>query len=90
MIAVTEPAKKELRRILSDKVDNPLGVLRLISSHQGLGLIVDIEMPGDEVVKYENIKVLVVEKLLADSLQDVTLDVEDTLEGPELVIVNKE
>ena len=87
MIAVTERAKRELKRMLAEKVDNPLALLRLTSSHEGLGLMVDVEMPGDKVIKHENAKILAVEQVLADSLGGVTLDVEDAAEGPELVLV---
>ena len=87
MIAVTERAKGELKKMLSKKVDNPLGVLRLSPIQKGLGLRLDVEMPDDEVVKYENSKILVVEQTLADTLENVTIDVEDTPDGPELVIV---
>jgi Fe-S cluster assembly iron-binding protein IscA len=89
MIAVTERAKQELKKMLSDRVDNPLAVLRLTKSNEGLGLILDVEMPGDKVVKHEDSKVLVVETPLADGLQGVTLDVEDTSEGPELVVIKE-
>ena len=87
MITVTERAKRELKRMLAEKVDNPLALLRLTSSHEGLGLMVDVEMPGDKVIKHENVKVLAVEQVLADSLGSVTLDVEDAAEGPELVLI---
>lgn len=85
MIAVTERAKQELKGLLSEKVDNPLAVLRLISTDQGqLGLSIDIEAPADKVVEHEGAKVLVVEPELAGSLEGVTLDVEDTPQGPRL------
>jgi len=87
MIAVTERAKGELKKMLSEKVDNPHAVLRLSPIQKGLGLRLDVEMPDDEVVKYENSKILVVEQTLADTLENVTIDVEDTPDGPELVIV---
>ncbi len=90
MIVVTEQAKSKLKEMLSEKVDNPLAVLRLTPSHKGLGLVIDVEMPGDEAVEHENNKILVVERALADSLENVTLDVEDTPEGPELVIIKEQ
>ena len=86
MIAVTDKAKAELQRIRSDKVDHPQAVLRLVSSDQGLGLGVDVEMPGDRVVEHEGAKVLVVEEKLAGLLAGVTLDVEETAEGPQLTV----
>ena len=87
MIGVTERAKKELKRILTDNVDNPLAGLRLTSDESGqLGLSIDIETKDDQVVKHDNTKVLIVENNLADSLSNVTIDVKDTQEGPKLVI----
>ena len=87
MITVTERAKKVLKSILLAKVDHPLALLRLTSSGpERLGLGIDIEEPGDEAVEYEGSKVLLVDQRLATRLKGVTLDVEDTPEGPELVI----
>jgi Fe-S cluster assembly iron-binding protein IscA len=86
MIAVTDRAKQELQKIRSDKVDNPQAVLRLVNSEQGLGLGVDIEMPGDKVVEHDGDKVLVVEEKLAGLLEGVTLDVEETAEGLQLTV----
>jgi len=87
MISVTERAKRELKKLLLAKVDNHFAYLRLTSPQEGqLGLGVDIEQPGDKAVKYEGDILLLVEKSLASSLKDVTLDVDDTPQGPELVI----
>ncbi len=88
MIAVTELAKQELKRLLNANVDNPQARLRLTAkSDDQLGLDVDIETPGDETVEYEGAAILVVEKELSDKLEGITLDVDDTPEGPQLVIV---
>jgi len=89
MIKVTEKAKQELKKLLSEKIDNPLALLRLTQSDKGLGLILDVEMAGDKIVEHEDAKILAVEETLADRLENVTLDVEDTSEGPELVIVRE-
>ena len=90
MISVTEGACKELKRILSDKVDWPGAGLRLIDRGQGiLGLGIDIELKGDQVVKYEGTKVLIIESKLAATLEGVTLEIDDTPEGAELVISSK-
>jgi Fe-S cluster assembly iron-binding protein IscA len=87
MIEVTERAKQELKRILSDNVDNPLAALRLSATNEGgLGLSIDVEKTGDKVVECEDSKVLLVEEALADDLTGVTLDVEDTEEGPRLTV----
>jgi len=87
MIDVTERAIQELKKILSAKADLPQARLRLTSSEQGkLGLGIDIDMPGDRVVEYEGSKLLCVEETLADSLDGIVLDVEETIDGPQLVI----
>jgi len=87
MINVTEKAKPVLKRILTANVDMPQGRLRLMDRGQGkLGLGIDIEMPGDELVEYDGSTVLVVENGLATNLKGVTLDAEDSVKGSELVI----
>jgi Fe-S cluster assembly iron-binding protein IscA len=90
MIEVTEQAKQELKKILNTHVDLPEGRLRLMDRGQGkLGLGVDIEMPGDELVKCDGSTILVIERGLAANLKGVTLDVEDSVKGSELVISYK-
>lgn len=87
MLDVTERARQELKRILSENIDMPQARLRIMDRGQGkLGLGVDIEAPGDRVVKYEGLTVLIVEPGLAANLKGVTLDVDDTSDGPNLVI----
>jgi len=76
MIGVTERAKKELKRVLTDNVDHPEACLRLRTNDEGkLGLGIDIEKPGDKVVEYEGSRVLVVTQGLADKLNDLLIDV---------------
>ena len=87
MINITERAKQALKQILAANIDLSQGRLRLMDRGQGkLGLGVDIEMPGDELVKYDGSTVLVVERGLAANLKGVTLDVEDSGNGSKLVI----
>jgi hypothetical protein len=90
MIGVTERAKQELKRILCDKVDNPLAGWRLTIGDEGqLRLGMDVEMPGDQVVEHQGSKVLMVEPVLAEGLQGVTIGVADTPEGPKLSIFDE-
>lgn len=90
MIDITESARYELKRLLSSKVDNSYARLRLIARGKGnLGLGIDIELPGDEVMEHEGSGLLVVERELAASLKGITIDVDDTAEGPQLVIIEK-
>ena len=90
MLSVTEGACRELKRMLSDKVDWPGARLRLVDRGQGnIGLGIDIETPGDHVVEYEGIRVLVIEPELATNLTGIALDVDETPTGNELVITGK-
>jgi Fe-S cluster assembly iron-binding protein IscA len=90
MIDITDRALKELKRILSYSVDYSYGRLRLIDRGKGhLGLGIDIELPGDEVVEYEGSGLLVMEQRLAASLDGITIDVDDTDGSAQLVIVGE-
>ncbi len=87
MVNFTDSARKELQRMLFAKVDMPQARLRLLRREHGeLGLGIDIEMPGDELVKHDNSTVLVVEHALSVSLEGVTIDVDNTPQGAELVM----
>jgi Fe-S cluster assembly iron-binding protein IscA len=89
MIGVTEKAKRELSKVLTDNVDHPDACLRLRVSEEGnLGLCIDIERPEDEVVEFEGDTLLAIDPQLADSLVDVAIDVEDNPQGSELIIVD--
>ena len=87
MINITERAKQMLKKILNANVDFPEGRLRVMDRGQGkLGLGIDIEMPEDELVKYEGSTILVIEREFAVNLKGITLDVEDSGKGLELII----
>ena len=90
MVKVTERAGKELLKILNSNVDNWYARLRLVSRGEGrIGLGIDIEMPGDEVVECDGTKVLVVERDLAASLDGLTIDAEDNGGSSELILLGK-
>ena len=90
MLSVTKLARDELKRMLTDKVDNPQAGLRLTANESGqLGLIIDVETPDDQVVEHDGLKVLIVKNTLATELEGITIDVKDTSKGPKLVIVKE-
>ena len=90
MLKVTQRAKEELKRILSAKVDNPKAGVRLTASGPDkFGLGIDVEMPGDQVVKHKSSKVLLMENELATSLEGQTLDFTGTAEGPKFVLIKE-
>ena len=87
MVDVTERAKRELQRLLSEKVDMPQARLRVMeNSRGGLGIGIDVEIPGDRVVEYKGSNLLVVEPELASRLKGVTIDVDDTAGVAEIVV----
>ena len=90
MIKITERAKQELKRLHDTNVDWSGAFLRLMDRGQGkLGLGIDLEARGDRAVKYDGKKVLIVDSKLARKIRGITLDVNDTLNGAELVISEK-
>lgn len=90
MIGVTERARQQLKKILSAKVDNPHAGLRLVSTGLGeFGLSIDVEMPGDQVVRHEGSKVLLVEQVVASRLDGHILDFEDTPDGKNFVLLKE-
>jgi hypothetical protein len=88
MLAVTERAKKELKRIISAKINNPQESLRLMASNPSgqFALSIDSELPGDQVVKYKGSKVLLVGQVLAQQIAGRTLDTGDSPDGIKLVV----
>ena len=89
MIDMTERAKQELSKILIDNVNYESACFRLKVGNEGnLDLGVDIERPDDRTVEYEGTTLLVVEPELADSLENVAIDIEDSPQGCQLVIIN--
>ncbi|MEE8413894.1 MAG: hypothetical protein V3R96_05020 [Dehalococcoidales bacterium] len=90
MINITGKARRELERILNSRVDMPQARLRLIDRGEDeLGLGIDIEMPGDELVEHNGSTVLVVERGLAKRLKGITIDVDNTPEGFQLVLCHQ-
>ena len=91
MLAITDLAKQELKKILFEKVDHPLAGIRLIRCEQpdNFGLTIDIEMPGDEVVKYDGSKVLIVDHELSEDLDGNKLDIEDAAQGNNFVVIER-
>lgn len=87
MITVTQRAKEELKRILSAKVDNPQAGMRLSTSGPSEFVLgIDVEKPGDQVVKHKGSKVLLVGEVLAASLKGHTLDFTGAAEGQNFVV----
>ena len=87
MLTVTEAAKDKLMETLLANTDDREIGLRLSMKPPGqLGLVLDKGSPADKVIEHEGLKLLLVEPELVGLLEGATLDVQDTPEGPKLVL----
>ena len=90
MLTVTERAKQLLKETLLAHSDDPETGLRLSIEPPGqLGLVLDSEAEGDQVVEHEGSKVLLVASELAPAVEGITLGVQDTDDGPKLGILKE-
>lgn len=94
MISVTTKAAEELKSLLekvklADK-ENVIGddsVLRLVPTDSGqLSLAPDIAREGDHIVDHEGDAVLLVEVELAQAIDGLVLDCEETPQGRKLTV----
>ncbi len=86
MMNITLKALVELKNILASSADYSYARLRLVShGPDSFGLGIDIELPDDKVFEYEGCGLLVVNKALDATLDDITIDVDDTPKGLQIV-----
>lgn len=85
-LTVTDGAKQRLKELLLANSDDPSSGLRLAVASGQCGLLLDQEAPGDYVIELEGLKVLLVEPELAALLAGATLAIEDTPQGPKVVL----
>ena len=87
MLTVTEGAKQHLKGLLLARTNDPDASLRLVMEQTGqLSLVLDGEGYGDQVVEHEGAKVLLISPELAPIVDGVTIDVQDTADGPKLAV----
>jgi len=90
MLTVTNSAKQFLKETLSAHTDDPEIGLRLSLKAPGqLGVVLDREAEGDRVVEHQGLKVLLVAQELAPVVDGITFDVQDTADGPKLIVSKK-
>jgi Fe-S cluster assembly iron-binding protein IscA len=90
MVTVTEAAKQELKKKLANHTNDTDVSIRLRSDPSGqLGLVLDSESRGDEVIEYDGVKVLLVAQELAATLEGVTLDLKETPAGHNLTLYKR-
>lgn len=86
MLNITEPAADHLAKLL-DEAEAPEGTAaRFIASEEGLSLQVDSPKPEDQTIEHGGKTLLVMEPQVAELLDDKTLALEDTDDGPALTI----
>ena len=90
MLTVTDSARQLLKETLTAKSDDPEVGLRLSMESTGqFGLVPDREVQGDQVVEHEGSKVLLVASELAHAVDGLTLDAQDTPDGPKLAVLRE-
>jgi len=91
MITVTDSAKEYLKNILLAHTGDPEISLRLVGQPgEQLSFVLGKEAEGDQVVEHSGIKVLLVERELVPLLEGLTIDVQDTPDGPKLAIFGEQ
>lgn len=90
MLNVTEKATAALSEALEANREDDSDVLRLTQAAEGMGLSIDKEQDGDQVVEHDERKVLVIEPKVSDALDGATIDIVDTPEGQRLVLQSPE
>jgi Fe-S cluster assembly iron-binding protein IscA len=88
MVSVTERAGERLRDIQSAAgIERADVALRMVPCGPGeMGLLPDVRRAGDEVVTHEGTPVLLVDRDVAASIADATIDCRTTRQGPKLVL----
>ncbi|NOX56230.1 MAG: HesB/YadR/YfhF-family protein [Planctomycetes bacterium] len=87
MLTVSESACELIGQLLIEVQATEGFVVRIVPGETGLFLAIDQIHPGDATYEHEGKPVLAVSQILADLLEDQTLDVQDTPSGRELTLV---
>ncbi len=85
MLQVSDDAKSLLKELLEERSE-ATHVFRLAKEGEGLGLRLDAPAEGDVMFQHEETDILAVAAEVADALEGVTIDREDSPEGPRLVL----
>ncbi len=87
MLSVSESACEMIGQMLVEVEAGEGFVVRIVPGENGLFLAVDQIHQGDAIYSYEGKPVLAVSQILAELLDDQTLDVHETPQGRELTLV---
>jgi len=87
MLTVTENAREVLKEILNANCDDPeMGLRLIVDQDNQIKMALGTEEPGDQVIQHEGTKVLMVPPPLITVFDDITIDAEETDDGPKLVV----
>ena len=87
MLTVTESAREVLKGILIANSDNPeMGLRLVVDQDNQIKMALGTEEPGDQVIEHEDTKVLMVPSALITVFEGITIDTEETDDGPKLVV----
>lgn len=90
MLNITTPAAEHLAKLL-DEADAPEGTAaRFVVEQEGLVLQVDSPREDDQTIEHEGKPLLVLDAQVAELLDDKTLALEETEDGPTLAIQGEE
>ncbi len=90
MLNITEPAADHLSKLLNE-ADAPEGTAaRFVASQEGLSLQVDSPRPDDQTIEHDGKAILLLDAQVAELLDDKTLALEETEQGPALTIQGEE
>lgn len=84
MLFLTEDAARHLAGILSDAPED--AVVRLVPRDDHLAMALDAEQPGDTTFSHDDRTVLALSPPIAEVLGDMTLEIDETPDGPRLVL----
>ena len=87
MLTVTEDARELLKEILAANSDDPdMGLRLIVDEEKQVKMALGGEEEGDQVIEHQGTKVLMVPSELISVFEGITLDVEQSEEGPKLVV----
>lgn len=87
MLQVTDAATEHLNKLLGDSGAPDEAAIRVVVEERGLTLRLDNVRPGDSSFEHDGKTVLVLDEQVSQMLDDKTMDIEETGEGPRLAIV---
>ena len=87
MLTVTEKAKQELKKILLARSNDTNKSLRIqFKEPAQVGLVVDEEKEGDQVIQLGGMNILLIGEDVAQIFDGVVLDVREDQNGSKLVV----